>query len=389
MLGLPCYRRVAIVTCVLLVLFDGMEKSLGHINHSKFVMLYAAFVLAAFPSADAVSLSWRRSGPSPPILYAAPVIVISLLIIVPYSMLGAFRLGRSGPDFFFGDAIKHWFLKRSLEANATGFRFGIVVVESALLLALAKVGFAITSLLELLSPLCLVSRWFRWLWIPVMIGFHFTSLVTMNIFFWQNALLILLVMTGCDRRSAPHLSSGPAPTLFYTGERGARLARGVLACDSLAIVRTAPLRESLPGSAMAPHESCLVWVDDEESTRTAAEALERIARRLERASGGPLRWPCRTARSSSPSRAAARLFSAPGSVARWTPRLRARAGRVVASQSFELDHPRSSRFGGQSAPRNARAERPAEGHLDEVDARSLVAFDQAGTFVEKRDVPAD
>jgi hypothetical protein len=206
-LGLPRYQTVAIATCVLITLFDGMEKSLGHINHSKFVMLYASWVLAAFPSADAVSLAPRRGTPAPPVMYAAPVIAISLLIIVPYSMIGAFRIGRSGPDIFFGDAIKHWFLKRSYEPTATGFRFGIVVAESAALLAVTKVGFTVVGLLELLSPLCLVSRWFRWLWIPVMVGFHFLSLVTMNIFFWQNVLLILLVMTDCDRLFAPRRTS--------------------------------------------------------------------------------------------------------------------------------------------------------------------------------------
>lgn len=198
-LGLPRFRAVAIGTCVLLTLFDGMEKSLGHVNHSKFVMLYAAWVLAAFPSADAVSLAPRRAAPAPPVMYAAPLVVISLLIVVPYSMIGAFRLGESGPGLYFGDAIKQWFLKRCYESNATGFRFGITVAESPPLLALMKVGFAATGILEVLSPVCLVSRWFRWLWIPVMVGFHFLSLVTMNICFWQNAVLIVLVMTEWER----------------------------------------------------------------------------------------------------------------------------------------------------------------------------------------------
>jgi hypothetical protein len=210
MLGLRGYQAVAIAACVGITLFDGMEKSLGHINHSKFVMLYAAWVLAAFPSADAVSLAPRRGAPAAPVLYAAPVIAISLLILVPYSMIGAFRLARGGPEIFFGDALEAWFLKRSLEPSATAFRFGITVVENAALLAVAKLGFALTGVLELLSPLCLVSRRFRWLWIPVMIGFHFFSLVTMNIFFWQNALLILLVITDCDRLLAPRSAAASA-----------------------------------------------------------------------------------------------------------------------------------------------------------------------------------
>jgi hypothetical protein len=207
-LGLPRYQGVAVVTCVLLTLFDGMEKSLGHINHSKFVMLYSAWVLAAFPSADAVSLSPRRAAAAP-VMYTAPVVVISLLILIPYSMIGAFRIGRSGPEIFFGDAIKAWFLKRDYEANATGFRFGITMVENAALLAMAKAGFAFTGVLELLSPLCLVSRPFRWIWIPTMIGFHFLSLVTMNIFFWQNSVLILLVMMDWDRVFAARRAAAP------------------------------------------------------------------------------------------------------------------------------------------------------------------------------------
>lgn len=207
-LGLPRYQAVAIVTCGLLTLFDGMEKSLGHINHSKMLMLYSAYVLAAFPSADAFSLSRRRSAPAPPVMYAAPVVVISLLIVVAYSMIGAFRIGRSGLGIFWGDAIKNWFLKRSYEANSTEFRFGIMIAENATLLAGAKIGFAVTGALELLSPLCLVSRWFRFAWVPTMLAFHCLSLFTMNIFFWQNAILILLVMMDWDRVLALHFGAG-------------------------------------------------------------------------------------------------------------------------------------------------------------------------------------
>jgi len=210
-LGLPRYQAVAIVACILITIFDGMEKSLGHINHSKMLMLYSAYVLAAFPSADAVSLAPRRAPPARPVMYAAPVVAISLLIMVAYSMIGSFRIGRSGPGIFFGDGLETWFLKRSYEDNSTGFRIGIYVVEHAYLLALAKLGFLVTGILEVLSPLCLVSRWFRYAWIPTMLAFHCFSLLTMNIFFWQNAILILLVMTDCDAWVRARLGGGRAP----------------------------------------------------------------------------------------------------------------------------------------------------------------------------------
>lgn len=211
-LGLPRYTAVAVATCVLITLFDGMEKSLGHINHSKMLMLYSAYVLAAFPAADALALAPRRGPPAPRVMYAAPVVAISLLIVMAYSMIGAFRIGRSGPAVFFDDSLKAWFLKRSYEANSTEFRIGILVAENAWLMAVTKFGFFVTGMLELLSPLCLVSRWFRFVWIPTMLCFHALSLVTMNIVFWQNALLILLVMTDFDRVVGPRLGWRRTPT---------------------------------------------------------------------------------------------------------------------------------------------------------------------------------
>ena len=210
-LGLPRFGAVAIATCIGLTLFDGMEKSLGHINHSKMLMLYSAWVLAMFPSADGLSLSPRRGPPPHPVMYTAPVVAISLLIVMAYSMIGAFRIGRSGPGIFFGDAMKNWFLKRSYESTSTDFRLGITIAEHAWLLLGVKLGFFVTGMLELLSPLCLVSRWFRWVWIPTMIVFHFVSLLTMNISFWQNSILILLVMTDLDRVVGPRLGWRPPP----------------------------------------------------------------------------------------------------------------------------------------------------------------------------------
>jgi hypothetical protein len=246
------------------------------------VMLYAAYVLAAFPSADAFSLSRRRALPAAPVMYIAPIVAISLLIAVPYSMIGAFRIGRSGLGLFGSDAIKNWFLKRSYEANSTDFRLGIVVAESSAMLAMTKLGFMVIGIFELFSPLCLVSRWFRWLWVPAMIGFHFLSLLTMNIFFWHNSVLILLVMTNCDRAFAPRLARGPAPTLFFGGGRAARIARGVVACDLFSIFRMEPLEGEEAGERLAragPEGRRWVLLD-EQGEHADSEALDRVARRL-------------------------------------------------------------------------------------------------------------
>lgn len=49
--------------------------------------------------------------------------------------------------------------------------------------------------MEVLAPLCVFSTAFRWAWLAVMIPFHVSTLVTMNIFFDQNLVLMALLLT--------------------------------------------------------------------------------------------------------------------------------------------------------------------------------------------------
>jgi hypothetical protein len=197
-LGLGRYRAIAIATCIGITLFDAMAKSLGHINHSKFGILFAAWILAAFPANDDFALRPRKGPPEPPVFYVAPMLAMATLIFLTYSFVGAFRIG-SGLGVFFSDALGKWFLHKSFEANATGFMVGPWVVANTPIYVLGKIGFVVISVCELLSPLCLVSTRFRWFWIAVLVPFHFMSLLTMNIFFWENVLLILFFATDSNR----------------------------------------------------------------------------------------------------------------------------------------------------------------------------------------------
>jgi hypothetical protein len=196
-LGLGRFTAVALITCVAITLFDGMAKSLGHINHSKFGILFAAWILAAFPANDSFALR-PRGQTAPPVQYAAPMLAVATLIFLTYSMIGAYRIG-TGIEVFYSDALGKWFLHKSFEANATGFGLGPWIVAHAPIYYAAKVGFAVLGVCELLSPLCLASNIFRRFWIVLMVTFHCLSLFTLNIFFWENALLILLFGTDSNR----------------------------------------------------------------------------------------------------------------------------------------------------------------------------------------------
>ena len=62
----------------------------------------------------------------------------------------------------------------------------------------AKLGFAVTTFFELLSPLCLLSRHFRYVWVAVIVSFHVGTRLLMNIFFWHNLLLMAVLLIDLD-----------------------------------------------------------------------------------------------------------------------------------------------------------------------------------------------
>jgi hypothetical protein len=61
-----------------------------------------------------------------------------------------------------------------------------------------KAGFVVTTIFELFAPLCLVMPRFRRVWIAVVVSFHVLNWFTLNLFFWQNALLVLLVVSDTE-----------------------------------------------------------------------------------------------------------------------------------------------------------------------------------------------
>jgi hypothetical protein len=87
--GVGPFRGIAVFTCIMLTLYQGLVRGFGFINHGELSMLYAAYVLAAFPSADAFSLRRSRSNAASQTLYKAPMIAVALLLCLAYMWLFA------------------------------------------------------------------------------------------------------------------------------------------------------------------------------------------------------------------------------------------------------------------------------------------------------------
>jgi hypothetical protein len=204
-LGVWPFRCLAIFTCILLTFYQGLIRGFGYINHGELSILYAAYVLAAFPSVHAFSLARSKADAAPPVMYKAPMTAVALLLCLTYTFIGARRLAAGGPAIFVNETIVHMVALRTFERGSSGPGYGRLVLAYPWLAFMLQVGFPIVTIFELLSPLCLFFRYFRWAWIPVISAFHVATGLFMQIWFTANFLLILVFLTDVDRLLASWL----------------------------------------------------------------------------------------------------------------------------------------------------------------------------------------
>ncbi len=191
-------RRTIDAACVLLLVHELLLRGFGHTNHGELVLLFAAFVLAAFPCQDA--FVWRTRQSSAPAAdrdsaqYALPLIIITGMLCGSYMLVGLHRLAWGGWSIFNGRAIQY-FLLENLYANSDySWQTGHTVLSNDLLRTLFVWGFPLITALEIAAPLALIFRPIRWLLLGGMLAFHLSSLLLFHIFFWENCLLFVLLL---------------------------------------------------------------------------------------------------------------------------------------------------------------------------------------------------
>jgi len=200
-LGPPLYLPLAVVTTGSLFIFDGLIKGFAHYhNHAQFSMLYTALILSVFPAANAFSLYSHvtkradKSITTPQIAYQTGAFLIAFFISLPYLFMGARRFSQ-GFEIFTSDQILRFLAVQSLSPSEYGFQFVLLFLDYPLFALLASLGFFVVTVLELLTPVIIISRLFRVFWLLIMIPFHIVTLFTMNILFWENVVLLLLVFS--------------------------------------------------------------------------------------------------------------------------------------------------------------------------------------------------
>ena len=277
------------VSCVLgVVAFDSLMKSYqSYTNHAQLALLLSGFLIATAPAADGFSVMGRRRSARPP-AYDFPIFGIAAVLTLTYAFVGARRLAVGGLEIFLHDALPTYLALRSIEHARTAFDFGLLALSSPALAGAMKLGFFVTTLAEVASPVCLVSRRFRLVWLAVIVPFHIVTLLTMNIFFWENLLLIAVTLTALPYLATPRPpdSGESTPIVFYDGECGLcqRSVQWLQRHDPEGVLRYAPLEgetanRTLPALGRDRGAWSLMY-QDEHGTYRASEGVLRAVKRL-------------------------------------------------------------------------------------------------------------
>lgn len=192
--GARPWRPLAVAAVVLILLHDGGMKSIqGFVNHGQVAALYAAVILAVSPAADAWTFRRRGEPPRGEWRHGGPLLACSLLMAVAYSLIGIRRLVWGGAEVFTDGSVLRWVVGRTLQYAAYDFEVGLLVLRWPAAGAVLAVGMLVVTVLETLSPLALRYERFRLLWLAVIGPFHVATMFLMNIFFWENLLLLAVL----------------------------------------------------------------------------------------------------------------------------------------------------------------------------------------------------
>lgn len=200
------FRPVATLACIFLTIHQAVVRGYGHVNHAEIPILLAAWILcvSAWAGRD------RREGPG-----GETLVTIAAVLCWGYTLAGIFRLAYAGPAAFFTDNMDCWTIDTAVTPSYFGFGLGRYVSDYRWFAIALRGGLFVVTVAEILAPFCLVSRLFRWGFLAIMIPFHVSTLLVMNILFVDNLVLFGLVLIDWWR---PAIEPKEKPILLFDGE---------------------------------------------------------------------------------------------------------------------------------------------------------------------------
>lgn len=176
-------RSAAPICCLLATIDQATLRGFGHVNHAEILLLLASYVFCL-----SAWTSQKGQHPEP--------LLITLLMLVTYMLTGIHRVAVGGLEVFASDSIVFWSIENASRISAFNFGGGVWLGDHPVFWLPMKVSFAAITLIEILGPLALLSSSFRRFYLVAMVGFHIGVALTMNIIFWENAVLLVVLLGG-------------------------------------------------------------------------------------------------------------------------------------------------------------------------------------------------
>jgi len=190
---------VAAIAAVLLTAYSCLIRSFGPAVHTDIVLLLAVYALAGFAWADWITLKFGGKKSLSTAWSSYTLVTIVAMLCLSYCLVGLNRTIAGGVHVFTGDTMEAWAIDASLRGYYFNTNIGWHIPEWSAVVFMLRSGLPVITLFEITAPLCLAVPHYRWIFIPVMLSFHLLSLVFMNIFFFDDMLLYLLLVDWSRR----------------------------------------------------------------------------------------------------------------------------------------------------------------------------------------------
>jgi hypothetical protein len=188
---------VPILTAALVAVYQGVVRGYsGHMNHAEIMLLWATMLVVFFPMSEALSVRRPRDGgPDVDRQARAAVLALAILFAASYFFVAAVRLFK-GVDLFETDSLRnnlagHWIGSGHLVDGTYVLPSGTPLWD-AIPGGVLKLLFLGVTVLELVVPLVIVSKWSRRLVTPGLLLFHIANIVLLGIPFIEDMLMLVL-----------------------------------------------------------------------------------------------------------------------------------------------------------------------------------------------------
>ncbi|MBK1875904.1 hypothetical protein [Pelagicoccus mobilis] len=190
---LACFNRKLIpaagpIASLCVILYQCLVRGFGHVNHAEVIALIAVLVYTCY--------SFSKSKQSHPEPFA-----ITLLLCLSYTLIGAHRFITGGSEIFLSDTVLFWAENNSKLTSYFDFNLGTSVAHSPFLALGLKAGFLWITIWEFIAPLTLIFSKLRIPFLVSILGFHLSVLLTMNILFWENTVLLAVLFVPAFRKT--------------------------------------------------------------------------------------------------------------------------------------------------------------------------------------------